>query len=261
MEEYKTIRRFDNSPEANMAKNYLTQNGILAILNDEHVGQIFNPAVKGIKLDVPVEQYDKAKELIDEVDKETVERNLIVDILEECDCLLDGHFKLTSGLHSDKYIEKIKVIQEPEKVVTIADMFALKMHDIEADIVIGMAMGGIVLGYETAKQMNKQFAFTQRKDGKMIIRKGFDIEPGMKAIVIEDVVTTGGSVKEVLELLKSLDVEVQAVGLIVDRTGGEVDFGVRTEVLLNMKVDAHQPGDCPLCKEGVALTTPGSSDK
>ncbi len=262
MEDHKTVKRFDNSPEANMAKDFLTNNGILAVITDEHVGQIFSSAVKGIKLVVPLDQYEKAKKLLeDEGFADDVYTESVVEILEESGALLAGHFKLTSGQHSNRYIEKIKVIQYPDKVEALCKMLIEKIGDTDVDVVIGLAMGGIALGYEVARQMGKRFVFTQRKDGKMTIRSGFDVKPGMKALIVEDIVTTGGSVKEVIELLKSLEIEVQAVGLIVDRTGGNIDFGVRTESLLQVKIETHQPEECSLCEKGVSLTVPGSSDK
>lgn len=262
MEDYKTVKRFESSPEANMAKDFLTNHGILAVITDEHAGQIFSSVVKGIKLIVPPDQYAKAKKLLDDEGfGDNVYTESVIEILEESGALLAGHFKLTSGLHSNRYIEKIKVIQYPDKVETLCSMLLEKLEDIDPDVVIGLAMGGIALGYEVARQMGKRFVFTQRKDGRMTIRSGFDVKPGMKALIIEDIVTTGGSVKEVIELLDSMNIEVQAVGLLVDRTGGNTDFGVRTESLLQVKIETFQPDKCPLCKKGVSLTIPGSSDK
>lgn len=187
--------------------------------------------------------------------------NNIEKILEESNALMNGHFKLTSGKHSDKYIEKIKIIQKPEMVEILCKELAIKMQDIDADIVVGPAMGGIVLAFEVAKNLNKDFVFSQRKEGKMTIRSGFNVKPGMKAIIIEDIVTTGGSVFEVMEALKEREVKVAAIGLIVDRSGGKVDFGVPTKPLLTLNIQAWQPEDCPLCKDEVPFNTPGSSDK
>lgn len=263
MKDYKTVKRFDNSPEANVVKNYLWENNILAVINDEYVSQMLGPTAKGIKLDVPIDQYEKAVSLIEEIESrpKEIQDDEIIEILEESGALLTGHFKLTSGLHSERYIEKIKLIQQPDIVVQLCELLIKKFKDIDCDVVIGLAMGGIALGYEVARQMGKQFIFTQRKDGRMVVRSGFDIKAGMKAIVIEDIVTTGGSVKEVLDLMESIGADVQAVGLLVDRTGGDIDFGVRTESLLRIKIEAYQPEDCPLCKQNIPVSVPGSSDK
>ncbi|PID28911.1 MAG: orotate phosphoribosyltransferase [Candidatus Cloacimonadota bacterium] len=182
-------------------------------------------------------------------------------ILQECQALLRGHFKLTSGRHSDRYIEKIKIINQPDKTAILCKELAEKLKNIEADVIVGPAMGGIVLAFEVAKNLNKKFVFTQRKDGKMTIRSGFALQPGQKAIIIEDIVTTGGSVFEVIECLKEHQVEVSAIGVIVDRSGGKVDFGAKTEALLTADIQSWEADECPLCKENVPFNTPGSSDK
>ncbi|MCD4651918.1 MAG: orotate phosphoribosyltransferase [Candidatus Cloacimonetes bacterium] len=185
----------------------------------------------------------------------------IKEILKESGAFLEGHFQLTSGRHSQYYIEKIKVINQPDKVVLLCKAFAEKLKHFEVDFIIGPAMGGIVLAFETARQLGKPFVFSQRKDGEMTIRSGFEVKAGQKAIIIEDIVTTGGSVREVLAVLKQKGVESVALGLIVDRTGGEIDFGIPTFPLLSMKVESWEPEDCPLCRKSIALTRPGSSDK
>ncbi len=267
MEEYKTLKTFNDSVEANLAKNYLLDNGIEAILTDEYAGEIFSTVVRGIKLKTLEQDYTRASELLqqlkdqyDKQDENGVDEE-VIEILEDCDALLDGHFQLTSGLHSGRYIEKIRVIQQPENVVRLAEKLVEKLEDTNPDIIIGMAMGGIVLGYEVAKELGKEFIFVQRKDGKMTVRSGFKLFKGMKAIIIEDIVTTGGSVNEVIELLHSLGIKVLAVGLLVDRSGGEVDFGVRTESLLKLNIRSYKPEECPLCNKEVPLSVPGSSDK
>ena len=187
--------------------------------------------------------------------------NDIEQILSDSNALLEGHFKLTSGRHSNKYIEKIKIINQPDKVSILCKKLADKLKDVEANIVIGPAFGGIVLAYEVAKNLGKRFVFTQRKDGEMTIRSGFQVKKGDKAIIIEDIVTTGGSVLEVMSALKKRDVEVKAVGLIVDRSNGKADFGVRTEALLTVNIESWEAEDCPLCKKNIPINTPGSSDK
>lgn len=185
----------------------------------------------------------------------------IKKLLEESGALLNGHFKLTSGRHSDQYVEKIKLINQPEKVEILCGELTEKLKNVDCDIVVGPAMGGIVLAYEVAKKLGKKFVFTQRKNGKMSIRSGFEINPDDKAIIIEDIVTTGGSVKEVIQALEDRKVKVEAVGLIVDRSGGEADFGIPTYSLLTLNIDNWLPEECPLCKKGTSITSPGRSDK
>ena len=267
MENFKTLKTYNNSVEANLAKNYLIENGIDAILVDEYAGEIFSNVVRGIKLNVQTEDFERAEELMTSLPIENSnftdesESNPVIEILEESEALCEGHFRLTSGLHSDRYIEKIKIIQQPDKVVKLCKMLVEKLSDLNPDIIVGLAMGGIALGYEVARQMGKQFVFSQRKDGKMAIRSGFNLEKGSKVIIIEDIVTTGGSVLEVIELLKGLGIEILAVGLLVDRSGGKVDFQIRTEALLKINIKSYDPEDCPLCIEGIPLTIPGSTDK
>lgn len=266
----KTIEVFDCTMKANIALNFLKENGIKAVLLDEFLGDIINIAVKGVKLQVDVQDEAKAKELLNNLDfadfsgekvgygNSDVE---VIELLQEAEAFLDGHFKLTSGRHSDKYVEKIKIINQPVKVTRLCKKLAERFDDIDFDIVIAPAMGAIVLAYETARLMKKKCAFTQRKDGKMTIRSGFDVTTGMKVLLIEDIVTTGGSIREVIELLNEKKLEIQGIGIIVDRTGGKIDLGYRTETLVSLNIESYAPEECPLCKDNVPLTTPGSSDK
>lgn len=185
----------------------------------------------------------------------------IEKILVESGAFLEGHFKLTSGKHSKYYVEKIKLIQRPEDVVKIGRAFAKKCNHLDFDVVVSPALGAIVLGYEVAKQTGKRFVFTQRKDGKMSIRSGFDLQPYEKVLIIEDVTTTGGSVFEVIECIKKRNADIVGVGLVVDRSGGTIDFRVPMFPLLTLKIEAYEPDKCPLCKVNIPITKPGSSDK
>ncbi|MBN2829237.1 MAG: orotate phosphoribosyltransferase [Candidatus Cloacimonetes bacterium] len=239
---------------------YLADCGIKAVLFNEIINSIF-PSFAGLKYETEL-RVNKEDEIIAKEHLININSAYLTEnILKESGALLEGHFKLTSGRHSNKYIEKIKIIQNPEKVEIICGHLARILKEFECDVVIGPAYGAIVLGYEVAKQLGKQFAFCQRVDGEMNFRSGFTLRPGMKAIVIEDIVTTGGSVFEVIESLNKKEVEVVAVGLIVDRSGGSVDFNVPTYPLLTLSIESWEPEDCPLCKAGQEITKPGSSDK
>ena len=185
----------------------------------------------------------------------------IQSILEQTKALLKGHFLLTSGRHSEYYVEKIRIINQPDKVEILCKELANRLQQIDCDIVVGPAYGGIVLAYEVAKNLKKQFVFTQRKDEKMSIRSGFQVKAGMKAIIIEDIVTTGGSVMEVKELLTEMGVAITAIGLIVDRSNGKVDFGIPTFPLLTMDIQSWEATECPLCKQEIPVHKPGASDK
>jgi len=185
----------------------------------------------------------------------------IEKILVETGAFLEGHFQLTSGKHSKYYVEKIKLIQYPEYVNRIGKAFAQKCVHLDFDVVVSPALGAIVLGYEVAKHMGKRFVFTQRKEGIMSIRSGFNLQPQEKVLIIEDITTTGGSVFEVIECVKKSQVEVACIGLVVDRSGGSIDFGYPTIPLLTLKIEAYDPAHCPLCKDGIPITKPGSSGK
>lgn len=185
----------------------------------------------------------------------------IQEILNESKALLKGHFKLTSGRHSEYYVEKIKIIHYPDKVEKLCKEIANKVKDVEIDVVVGPAYGGIALAYEVAKQLNKKFVFTQRKDDQMTVRSGFDIHSGEKALIVEDIITTGGSVKEVKELLESMGIEVVGVSCIVDRSSGKANFNCPLYSLAELSFETYEEENCPLCKSNIPLVKPGASDK
>lgn len=180
----------------------------------------------------------------------------ILEIFKETGVMLEGHFLLTSGRHSDKYMQCAKLFQNAE----ISEMFAKELAGkFEAvDLVVGPAIGGIILAYEVSRQMGVPNVFAERQNGEMTFRRGFEIPKDAKVLVVEDVVTTGGSVKEVVTLVKKLGAEVVGVGSIVDRSNGKVEFGVPFEAVLTMEVISYDTEDCPLCKKGLPAIKPGS---
>ena len=185
-------------------------------------------------------------------------REEILELFTKTDVLKTGHFLLTSGLHSDKYLQCAQLLQYPEATEKAIAELANNFKDKGIETVVGPAMGGIIISYEMARQLGAKAIFTEREDGKMALRRGFAIKPGEKILVVEDVVTTGGSVKEVIYLVKELGGEVVAVAALVDRSGGKVDFGVSAYYLLDLDVKSYAPEECPLCKEGLPLVKPGS---
>lgn len=189
----------------------------------------------------------------------------VQSILSECDALLEGHFKYTSGKHGKLYFEKIKVARRPDLVMELGKMTADQMADIadEFDVVCAPAFGAIVFGFATAYAMKKPFAFLQRDaDGVMGIRSGFKgVVQNAKVLLIEDVVTTGGSVKEAIKVLEEQGASVKMVGLLVDRTNGKLELPVPYRALLSVKAESWDPEDCPMCKEKLEITKPGSSGK
>ncbi|SHH06387.1 orotate phosphoribosyltransferase [Thermosyntropha lipolytica DSM 11003] len=182
-----------------------------------------------------------------------------VKIFTQAGALLNGHFILTSGRHSNQYMQCALVLQYPQYTEKLARHLAEKFQGENVDIVIGPAMGGIIVAYEVGRQFGVPAIFTERKDGIMQLRRGFTIKPGQKVLVVEDVVTTGGSVREVIEVVEKSGGIVVGVGVLVDRSGGSVDFGVRKEAVLTMHIESFEPDNCPLCREGlIPAVKPGS---
>lgn len=186
----------------------------------------------------------------------------LLAIFRETGALLEGHFQLTSGLHSDRYFQCAKVLQYPRHTERLCGMIAERFRDARIDLVIAPALGGIVVGQETGRQLGVRTLFTERKEGGMHLRRGFAIAPGERALVCEDVVTTGGSVFEVIEIVRRNGGLVAGVGYIVDRSGGAVRFPVEPDghqvSLLTMDVVAYKPDACPLCASGIPVIKPGS---
>lgn len=182
----------------------------------------------------------------------------ILNIFYKTGALLKGHFLLTSGRHSDQYFQCAKVLQYPEYTEKICSVIAdyFRKHDI--DTVISPAMGGIIVGQEVARQLNKRSIFAEREDKKLVLRRGFSLEPGEKVLVCEDVVTTGGSVFEVMEIAKQAGAVILGAGYIVDRSNGRVDFGVPQVSTMKMDVISYTPEECPLCRQNIPVVKPGS---
>lgn len=172
------------------------------------------------------------------------------EIFTKAGALLSGHFLLTSGRHSNRYMQCAQVLQYPVYTEDLARHLAESFANEAIDIVVGPAMGGIIVSYEVARQLGVKSIFTERENGAMVLRRGFGLEPGQKVLVVEDVVTTGGSVKEVIEVVKASGAEVIGVGVLVDRSGGSVDFGVPMKAALSMEIESWPADDCPLCKAG-----------
>lgn len=178
----------------------------------------------------------------------------VLQIFKDSGALLQGHFKLTSGLHSNTYFEKFQVLQYPKYVEQLCTELADRFHDDQIDVVLGPTTGGVLLAYEIGKQLGTRGIFAEKGEGGRILKRGFRIDPGQRVLVVDDVLTTGGSVWDTIEVVKRSSAVLAGVGLLVDRTGGNIDFGVRTEALLSVAVEKFDPADCPLCKAGVPLT-------
>lgn len=186
-------------------------------------------------------------------------REAIEKMFVDAGALLEGHFLLTSGRHSNRYMQCAQVLQYPAYTEALSRILADRFRNDGVDVVVGPAMGGIIVAYEVARQLGVRGIFCERENGVMTLRRGFSIQPGERILVVEDVITTGGSVMEVMEVTKARGGEVVGVAVLVDRSGGKVDLGVRTEAALVMEIDSWEADSCPLCREGTLPTTkPGS---
>ena len=183
-------------------------------------------------------------------------------LLVKTGAIMDGHFLLTSGLHSPHYVEKFNVLQHPAYTAQLCAAMAEKFKDAEIETVVGPVTGGILLAHETGKSLGTRAIFTERVDGKMTFRRGFSLREGERVLIVEDIVTTGGSIKEVIEVVKAAGAVPVAVSMLVDRSGGKADFGdVPHTALLTMDVETYSPDTCPLCAKGVPMTKRGRTGK
>ena len=186
----------------------------------------------------------------------------ILSAFHETGAYLKGHFRLTSGLHSPEYLQCALVLQYPRHAEHFGRLLATEFRRLEptlnAGVVAAPAIGGLIIGHEVARALGARFVFTERDAGKMVLRRGFFVEPGEVAVVVEDVVTTGGSSREVIDILKDAGARVIGAGSIIDRSGGAADVGVPRVALKTMQVLSYPPDDCPLCRAGSPVVKPGS---
>ena len=178
------------------------------------------------------------------------------EALVERGALLDGHFRLSSGRHSDRFVQKFRILEDPIVVEEIGQALAEAVAPLGPTIVVSAAVGGIVVGYEVARALGTKAIFVEKEAGVPTLRRGFALSPDDRVFVVEDVVTTGGSVREVLEVVAARGATTVAVGVIVRRQPS--DFGVETIALLDLPVVSYDPAECPQCEAGLPLTEPGS---
>lgn len=185
----------------------------------------------------------------------------ILSIFKQTEALLEGHFRLTSGLHSPQYFQCAKVLQYPKHCEKLCASIAQFYKDTKIDVVASPALGGIVVGQEVGRQLGARTIFTERHEGVMQLRRGFEIKPGENVLVCEDVVTTGGSTREVINIVHNAGGNVVGTASVVDRSGGKVKFDVQNQFSV-LKIDAitYTPEDCPLCKQNIPIMKPGSRE-
>jgi orotate phosphoribosyltransferase len=172
--------------------------------------------------------------------------------------LLDGHFRLTSGLHSSGYLQCALVLQHPRDAQSLGAALGAEVGRHAVQTVLSPALGGIVIGQEVGRALGVRAIFAERQDGTLVLRRGFSLEPGEKVLVVEDVLTTGGSTRETIDVAKSAGAEVVGACAIVDRSGGTHGLDVPFKALLTLRVPTYQPESCPLCEQGVPVVKPGS---
>lgn len=187
-----------------------------------------------------------------------MDKSRVMEILEKTGVMQRGHFLLTSGRHSDTYMQCAHLFKYPEYCEEIAADIAARFKDDGVDYVVGPAIGGIIFAYEVSRCMGVPNLFAEREKGEMTFRRGFEIEPGSKVLIVEDVVTTGGSVIEVMECIKEFNAEIVGVGVVIDRSLGSANFGVRLESIVQMEISSYPPDECPICDSGEELVKPGS---
>lgn len=184
----------------------------------------------------------------------------VLAIFRECGALLEGHFLLTSGQHSPRYLEKFQVLQYPRHLERLCRELADRFREAAPSVVVGPTTGGVLLAYEVAKALGARFIFAERgPEGgpARVLRRGFHIEPREPTLVVDDIMSTGGSVKDVVDLVRATGGRLVGAGVLVDRTGAPPDFGCPFEALAAVTIDRYPADACPLCAAGVPLSEPG----
>ena len=193
----------------------------------------------------------------------TPQAESILELFRSTGAYLQGHFRLTSGLHSSEYLQSALVLQHPAAAEKLGRLMAeaiLKLTSARIGLVVSPALGGLIVGHEVARALGTRFLFLERPPGstEMQLRRGFSVAPGEITVVIEDVITTGGTTHDVIDILREAGANVVAAGSIIDRSGGQADVGVPRVALVTMQVAAHYPETCPLCQRGIPVVKPGS---
>ena len=181
----------------------------------------------------------------------------ILKIFKDCGALLEGHFLLSSGLHSSQYLQCALVLQHPTHAERLCALLARPFQGQGIEVVAAPALGGIIVAHEVARALGARALFTERAEGRMVLRRGFQISPGERTLVVEDVITTGGSTLEVMQVIEEHGGKVAGVGCLVDRSGG-APLEVERHALIRLEISNYAPEACPLCREGRPVVKPGS---
>jgi orotate phosphoribosyltransferase len=191
----------------------------------------------------------------------TTSSDWLLQKFKDSDALLSGHFALSSGLHSPKYLQCALALQRPADAEVFAQAIAIKCRGVVIDTVASPAIGGLVIGYAVAQALGTRFIWTERQEGKMTLRRGFTVGEGERVLVVEDVITTGGSTRECIGAVQENGAKVVGAASVIDRSGGKADVGVPRVSLIELDVPTFSPDDCPLCAAGIEIVKPGSRNK
>ena len=182
----------------------------------------------------------------------------VLDRFRRAGAFLEGHFRLTSGLHSPGYLQSALVLQYPAEAEACGAAIADRVRGLGAQVVLSPALGGIVVGHEVGRALGVRAIFAERQDGRLTLRRGFTLAPGERVLVVEDVVTTGGSTRETIDVARAIGASVVGAASIVDRSGGQQGLDVPYHALVSLSLPTYEPESCPLCAQGLPVVKPGS---
>jgi orotate phosphoribosyltransferase len=182
----------------------------------------------------------------------------VLDLFRQSGALLEGHFRLTSGLHSERYLQSALVLQYPDLAARLGDAIGDRARHLQPSVVLSPALGGIVIGQEVGRALAIRAIFAERQDGRLMLRRGFTVSSDDRVLVVEDVVTTGGSTRETIEVARAAGATVVGASSIIDRGSDPSRVGVPLFSLVQMEVPTYQPDSCPLCEKGLPVVKPGS---
>lgn len=182
----------------------------------------------------------------------------VLEIFKKSGALLTGHFLLTSGLHSDEYFEKFQVLQYPEYVQILCKKLADKFKGKKVEVVVGPTVGGVIIAYEVAKNLGVKAIFAEREENQRVFKRGFYINENQKVLIVDDILTTGKSIFEVIDLVKKYKADIVGIGVLLDRSGGAVKVDYDLKPLVTVFAKTFKPEECPMCQKGEPIYKPGS---
>lgn len=185
-------------------------------------------------------------------------RDDLLDLFRRCSALLEGHFRLSSGLHSPGYLQCALVLQHPQHAARLGEQLAAPLQELRPTTVLSPALGGLIIGHEVARALGARAIFAEREDGVLRLRRGFVLTEAERVLVVEDVLTTGGSTRETMQVARAAGAQVLAAAAVVDRSAGTASLDVPLHALVSLSLPTYEPAACPLCAQGVPLTKPGS---